>query len=44
MLGGWSQPKSSFHAGEQQVQEHDKIETFARRVARDRMPNVHWEF
>jgi predicted pyridoxine 5'-phosphate oxidase superfamily flavin-nucleotide-binding protein len=40
--------KSPFHAGERQVQERlgvrDRIETFARRVVRDHMPEDHREF
>ena len=48
MNGGWNHAESPFHAGEQQVQERlgvrDKIETFARRVVRDYMPDQHREF
>ncbi len=48
MADGWNHSESPFHAGEQQVQARlgvrDKIETFARRVVRDHMPDQHREF
>ena len=48
MSDGWSHAESPFHAGEQQVQERrgvrDEMETFARRVVRDYMPDQHREF
>ena len=48
MLGGWNPPKSTFHAGEQQIQERlgvrDKIETFARRVVIDHIPDGHRDY
>ncbi len=48
MFTGWNHQDSPFHTGEQQVQERlgvrDKIETFARRVVRDHMPDQHRDF
>ena len=48
MLDGWPQQGSPFHVGEQQVQERlgvrDKIESFARRVIRDHLPEQHRTF
>ena len=48
MPDGWPQQGSPFHAGEQQVQERlgvrDKIESFARRVIRDHLPEQHRAF
>ena len=48
MLSGWNHQDSPFHAGEQQVQERlgvrERIETFARRVVRDHMPDQHRDF
>lgn len=48
MFDGWSNQDSPFHEGERQVQERlgvrDKIETFARRVVRDHMPDQHRDF
>ena len=48
MSDGWNHAETPFHAGKQQVQERigvrDKIETFARRVVRDYMPEQHREF
>lgn len=48
MSDGRNHAESPFHRGEQQVQERlgvrDKIESFARRVVRDHMPEQHREF
>ena len=48
MDDGWNHTESPFHAGEQQVQERlgvrDMIETFARRVVRDHLPEEHRAF
>ena len=48
MNDGWAIAESPFHAGEQSVQERlgirDHIETWARRVVRDHMPDQHREF
>ncbi len=48
MDSGWNHNESPFHPGEQQVQDRlgvrDKIESFARRVVRDHMPDQHREF
>jgi len=48
MPDGWSHAESPFHAGEQEVQGRlgvrDKIESFARRVVRDFMPEQHRDF
>ena len=48
MPDGWPHTESPFHAGERQVQERlglgDRIESFARRVVRDHMPDQHRAF
>ncbi|GBF27695.1 flavohemoprotein [bacterium MnTg02] len=48
MDSGMSHTESPFHSGEQQVQERlgvrEKIETFARQVVRDHMPDQHRAF
>ncbi|MCP4329626.1 MAG: 2Fe-2S iron-sulfur cluster binding domain-containing protein [Alphaproteobacteria bacterium] len=48
MPDGWPYGDSPFHKGEQQVQERlgvrDRIESFARRVVRDAMPDQHRQF
>lgn len=48
MSDSWNHADSPFHAGEQEVQGRlgvrDKIESFARRVVRDFMPEQHREF
>ena len=47
MSGGWNRKESPFHPGERKVQErlgvHD-IEDWARKVARDYLPDTHRAF
>ena len=47
-MSGWNHQESPFHAGEQQVREclgvRERIETFARHVVRDHMPDQHRDF